>query len=133
MRALTFSDVGFVGALVPPGPPALSAYLSSYETGVYATGAGTGSVTVSAGSSTAYASGGTAPYTYSWSKIGGSSRVNISGSTTSATANFVFSGTIGGGAYDLAQFECLVTDAASNSVTLGNVDVVAEIYPFFAP
>jgi len=66
------------------------------------------------------ATGGVAPYTYSWTRVSGSTTVTaVSGSSYST----YFQGLVSVGSSVSAVFKCTVTDAASATVDTVNVTV----------
>jgi hypothetical protein len=71
---------------------------------------------------TVTATGGTAPYTYAWARIAGSTLIAAT-STTAATTTFTGTTLVSGTTYD-STFRCTVTDAAAATKT---VDVVVSI------
>jgi len=73
-------------------------------------------------STTVTATGGTAPYTYSWSRISGSTSISAN-SASSATTTFTGSSLASGTTYD-AVFRCTVTDNVAATKT---VDVSVSI------
>jgi hypothetical protein len=80
------------------------------------------SATIVTDSVTVTATGGTAPYTYAWTRIAGSALIAAT-STTAATTTFTGTTLVSGTTYD-ATFRCTVTDAAAATKT---VDVVVSI------
>lgn len=81
-------------------------------------------VFVTTNSVTATVSGGTAPYTYAWTRVSGDAGFNaLTGS--SASTRFRISLDVGGEAF--AVFRCTVTDARGRT---GTVDVEATAYNF---
>lgn len=73
---------------------------------------------------TASASGGTAPYSYSWTQIDG---VEVWGITAATSAASRFNVTVTAGGVETATFECTVTDARGRT---GSVLVLATAYNF---
>jgi hypothetical protein len=78
--------------------------------------------TIVTGSATVTATGGTAPYTYAWTRIAGSTSISAT-SSTAATTTFTGTSLASGTTYD-ATFRCTVTDSAAATKT---VDVVVSI------
>lgn len=68
---------------------------------------------------TVTASNGTAPYTYSWTKVSGTTLTlsNASGASTT----FSYTGTVGNTI--TAVYQCVVTDAISDTVNAGSVSI----------
>lgn len=77
---------------------------------------------ITTASTTVTATGGTTPYTYSWSRISGSTSISAN-SASSATTTFTGSSLASGSTYQ-ATFRCTVTDGASATKT---VDVSISI------
>ena len=75
---------------------------------------------VASGSTTAVVTGGTAPYTYSWARTSGDTRVSVSSATASSV---YFDTTISSVDVASATFRVTVTDSLSATAT-GDVDVV---------
>ncbi len=88
---------------------------------------------ITTASTTVTATGGTAPYTYSWTRISGSSSISAN-SASSATTTFTGSSLASGTTYD-AVFRCTVTDnvAATKtvdvSVSITRASMVATVSP----
>ena len=57
--------------------------------------------------------GGVGPFTYAWVKLGGDAKINITGSTTSATVNFQATAMSPGSGVLTATFRCDVTDTGN--------------------
>lgn len=64
--------------------------------------------------------GGVPGYTYSWSRVSGSTAITALSSTSYST---YFQGLVSVGSTDTAVFKCTVTDSASNTVDTVNVNV----------
>ena len=96
------------------GGGALYAYSSKSTVGGTRVGAGS----VTSASVTITASGGTAPYTYSWAKKSGDAIT----ATAASSATTAFNGTVGVGETITAVFTCTVTDSAGSPATF-DVDV----------
>lgn len=79
-----------------------------------------GTGTIWSNAATVTASGGTAPYTYAWSKVSGDT-LTVESSTAASTRFGHSSATVGTWT---GVYRCTVTDAASNTAT---VDVTATI------
>ena len=93
--------------------------LSASLSGSSASASGTGGGPFTTNSITVTASGGTAPYTYSWSKVSGDT-MTIS-SSTAATVSWTDSGTAPSSLNSV--WKCTVTDSASRTVDSANVSV----------
>jgi len=82
--------------------------------------------TVTSASFTATPSGGTAPYTYLWSRIGGSPEITINSPTAqSSTAHT----TVGNADYIIGYVQCKVTDSSAHSVTTNAVLLTFQYQP----
>lgn len=112
--------VGQVSAWVPSGNGAPGAALNA-TTALSATvsPASIAKLTTSASdnsaSATVTASGGTAPYTYAWTRISGATEITAN-STTAATTSFNCTG-LAAGEVNNAVFRCTVTDSVSATAT----------------
>jgi hypothetical protein len=102
---------GILGATGSPNPATtetifddddLATYVTSYEVGITATG-------------------GTAPYTYAWTYVSGSTAISCLAPSASSTA---FAATIYRGSSRGAVWRCTITDSAAASVT---VDISVEL------
>lgn len=92
---------------------------SAYNMAAAASGAAaTGSVTSAA--ITITPTGGTAPYTYAWSRTSGSTLVQITSPTAAATT--FANAALPDGTHD-ATFQCLVTDNIGNVFIVSGIDV----------
>lgn len=80
--------------------------------------------TISTGNVTATGSGGTSPYTYSWSRRSGDSNITATKSSSATTA-FQRTGCAEGTSYS-ATWRCTVTDGAGDTVTSSNVTITIE-------
>lgn len=101
------------------GTPAVSVTLSASSVSASAS---TESITT--GNITATASGGTAPYTYSWARRSGDSSITAT-KPNSATSAFQRTGCIAGTSYT-ARWRCTATDANGNSNESSNLTITIE-------
>lgn len=104
------------------GAPAFAAVVA--PTGVTGYYSGSLSIPVVTGSVTCTALNGTAPYTYLWTRVGGSTHITAS-SSTSPTTTFKASPPPNIFSYT-AQFVCQVTDATAAVVNSNIINVEIE-------
>lgn len=101
--------VGGAWKTVATFTPPLSAAITPSVVAGSVTGAGT----ATSNAATATPTGGGAPYTYSWARVGG-----VSGSPNSPTsATTTFSKTLGNGDETSELFRCTVTDSFGTTAT----------------
>lgn len=102
-------------ATVAGGGGGLTGYADKSSVGGTRLGAGP----VTSALVTVTAAGGTAPYTYAWTKISGGA-ITATAPTNNATA---FSGTVSLGETIGAQFQCTITDDVAATFVVGPIGV----------
>lgn len=105
-----------VATFIPP--------LSAAITPSVVAGSVTGAGTATSNAATATPTGGSAPYSYSWARIGGAS--GAANSPTSATTTF--SKTLGNGDETSELFRCTVTDSFGTTAT---ADIIVTFNSLF--
>lgn len=109
-----------------PSGGTLTAHGTSHNvTDGYYSGATPPNVTIyTAGSVTVWATGGTPPYNYLWTEVGGPSGI-VPSEPTSATTRFKATMPASDDVW-IGQFICTITDAAMDDVTWAVDDVTIE-------
>jgi hypothetical protein len=102
-------------ATVAGGGGGLTGYASKSSVGGTRVGAGS----VTSATVTVTASGGTAPYTYAWTKISGGAITAV----LPASDVTAFSGTVALGETISAQFQCTITDDVAATFVVGPIGV----------
>jgi hypothetical protein len=97
----------------PPGGGGFSASASDYAP--YGSRTGPGFVTTT--SVTITPTGGHSPYTYLWTKTAGSGSI-----TTATSASTTFGASVAPGDDEVGAFQCVVTDALSQTVTVSGIE-----------
>ena len=105
-------------SLIATNKPASSFAVSLSQYTISAT-ASTNSIQT--GSVTASATGGTAPYTYAWSNVGGDSSISAASPTNASTA-FRRGSCVSGNTYT-STWVCTVTDATTATATSAALQV----------
>jgi hypothetical protein len=86
-------------------------------------GAASSGLVTTTGTTTATPSGGTAPYTYAWTRVSGDITISIN-SPSAATTSFTAS--VADGVPKEAAFKCTITDANGTIVETNEVSVYLE-------
>lgn len=111
-----------VVAVLAVGRPDFSAAASPATLYGFRVGSGT---VLSSESSTVTVIGGTAPYTYLWSRVSGDAQI---GPINGISASTRFSATMLAGTGYAATYKCTVTDALAASVDSNNITINLDCF-----